>query len=68
MKSRYTAAIFAFFLGGIGIDLFYRRHYLRGILNLLFCWTGIPALFGIIRGIRCLWMDSDEEFNCKMVN
>lgn len=68
MKSRYTCAIFAFFGGCIGLDLFYRRKYLRGIINVLFCWTLIPALFGIFRGIRALWMDSDEEFNEKMVN
>lgn len=67
MKSRVTCAVFAFFLGGLGIDLFYRRCWFRGILNLMFCWTGIPELFGIFRGIRCLWMDTDEEFNYKMV-
>lgn len=68
MKSRIVAALFAFFLGGLGIDLFYRRHILRGILNLLFCWTGIPTILGFIRGIHCLWMDTDEEFNEKMVD
>lgn len=68
MKSRYTCAFFAFFGGFIGLDLFYRRHYFRGILNVLFCWTLLPALIGIFRGIHCLWMDSDEEFNDKMVN
>ena len=52
MKSRYTCAFFAFFGGFIGLDLFYRRHYFRGILNVLFCWTLLPALIGIFRGIQ----------------
>jgi len=68
MKSRYTCAILAYFGGWFGLDLFYRRCYLRAILNVLFFWTFIPLICSIVRGFRCLWMDSDEEFNDKMVN
>ena len=68
MKSRFVCALFAFFGGFIGLDLFYRRKYLRGILNVILCPTGLPIIFGVFRGVRALWMDSDEEFNEKMVN
>lgn len=68
MKNRFVCAVLAFFLGDFGIDLFYRRKWFRGIMCVLFCWTLIPGFIGIIRCVRCLWMDSDEEFNNKMVN
>jgi len=53
-KSRLTAAALALILGGIGIHKFYLDRTTAGILYLLFCWTGIPALLAWFEGIAYL--------------
>jgi TM2 domain-containing membrane protein YozV len=63
-RSRTSAAIFAFFLGGLGIHKFYLGQSGAGIVYLLFCWTFVPAIIGFIEGIVYLTM-SDETFNAK---
>lgn len=63
-KSKLAAALFALFLGGLGIHKFYLGRIGWGILYLLFCWTFIPALVGFIEGILLLVM-SDSDFNRK---
>jgi TM2 domain-containing membrane protein YozV len=60
-KSRAAAALLAIFLGGLGAHKFYLGKPLMGILYLLFCWTMIPAIIGLIEGIIYL-TKSDEEF------
>ncbi len=64
MKSKGTAAILAFFLGGIGIHHFYLGRSTAGILSLLFFWTFIPAFVALVNFIQLLIMN-DEEFNRK---
>jgi TM2 domain-containing membrane protein YozV len=61
-RSRVTAALFAIFLGGLGIHKFYLGHIVGGLIYLLFCWTFIPSLVGFIEGIMFLLM-SDSDFN-----
>lgn len=63
-KSRIAAALFALFLGGLGIHKFYTGRVVWGVVYLLFCWTFIPALIGFIEGIIYLTM-SDEAFARK---
>ncbi|NTW51345.1 MAG: TM2 domain-containing protein, partial [Chlorobiaceae bacterium] len=60
-KNRLATALFALFLGSLGIHKFYLGQTGMGIVYLLFCWTGIPAIVGIVEGILLLVM-SDEEF------
>ena len=60
-KNRIAAALFAVFLGGLGIHKFYLGRVVQGILYLLFCWTFIPAFIGLIEGIIYLTM-SDVAF------
>lgn len=67
MKSKTTAAILAFFLGGIGVHRFYLGQTGRGILYLLFCWTFIPAVIAFVDFIIFLTM-SDDAFNQKYNN
>ena len=64
MKSKTTAAILAFFLGGIGVHRFYLGQTGLGLLYLLFFWTFIPAIVAFIDFILFLTM-SDEKFNEK---
>jgi TM2 domain-containing membrane protein YozV/ribosomal protein L40E len=66
-KSKLAAALFAIFLGGLGIHKFYLGRIGQGILYLIFFWTFIPALIGLIEGILYLVM-SQEEFDRKYGN
>lgn len=61
VKDRATAGILAILLGGLGIHKFYLGQSGQGILYLIFFWTGIPALIGLIEGILYL-TKTDEEF------
>lgn len=63
-KDRITAALLAFFLGGIGVHKFYIERWVQGVLYLVFCWTFIPAIISIVDGIVYLNM-SDESFRQK---
>lgn len=43
-----TGCLLAFFLGGVGAHHFYYKNYIRGIVYLLFFWTGVPVILGWI--------------------
>lgn len=64
VKSKVVAGILGIFLGGIGVHKFYMGKIGMGILYLLFCWTGIPAIVGFIEGIVYL-CSNDENFQLK---
>ena len=71
MEKRYIFAIVAFFLGGIGIQEFLVGNTARGVLAVLFCWTGIPAIVALVQLVLALTAGSDEKFlerypNCKL--
>ncbi len=62
MKDKSTAAVLAFFFGGIGVHRFYVGHIGLGIFYLIFCWTFIPIFISIIDCI--VWIcTSDDDFN-----
>ena len=63
-KSKLAAALFALFLGGIGIHKFYLGQVGWGIAYLLFCWTFIPAIVAFVEAIL-LFVMSNEKFNRK---
>lgn len=63
-KNRLAAGILALLLGGIGVHKFYLGSVGMGIVYLLFCWTGIPAIVALIEGIVYL-TQSDESFAKK---
>ena len=64
IKSKIAAGLLAIFLGGIGVHKFYMGETGMGILYLVFCWTGIPAIIGFIEGIIYL-CSNDENFQLK---
>jgi len=64
MKSKFTAAILALFLGGLGIHRFYLGQNTLGILYLVFCWTFIPALIALFDFFIFIFM-SEDSFNYK---
>ena len=63
-KSKTAAGIFAILLGGFGVHKFYLGRWGWGIVYLLFFWTAIPAVAGVIEGILYLVAD-DNEFARK---
>ncbi|MFF2446417.1 TM2 domain-containing protein [Neobacillus sp. NPDC058068] len=62
MKSKVAAGVLAILLGCFGVHKFYLGKIGMGILYLLFCWTGIPSIIGLIEGILYL-TKSDEEWD-----
>ena len=63
-RNKWIAIILAFFFGAFGIHKFYLGQIGMGIVYLLFCWTGITAIIGIIEAVLYLTM-SDAEFAAK---
>jgi TM2 domain-containing membrane protein YozV len=64
VKSKIAAGLLGIFLGGLGIHKFYLGKVGMGILYLIFCWTGIPAVIGFVEGIIYL-CSNDENFQLK---
>ncbi len=58
-KSRSLAIVLALFLGGLGIHKFYVNQPGWGFLYLIFCWTFIPAILGLIEAIA--WLSTSEK-------
>jgi hypothetical protein len=50
-KSKSVAIVLALLLGGLGLHKFYLGKPVQGILYLVFCWTFIPAVLGIIDAV-----------------
>lgn len=57
----------AFLLGGFGVHHFLTKNTTKGILYLVFCWTGIPTILGIIDGIKASQMHADENGNIVFI-
>lgn len=53
-------------LGLFGGHHFYARHYVKGILYLLICWTGISGGMTIIDLMKALPMKPDENGNIEI--
>lgn len=67
MKRRTYAIIFtiiSLLCMGIGIQNFYLRRNLRGVLYILFFWTFIPFLLCIVDLLKFIFM-TDDEFDIK---
>jgi TM2 domain-containing membrane protein YozV len=66
MKNKTTAALLALFLGGFGIHRFYLGNIFIGLLYLLFCWTYIPMVLGVIDFLFFIVRSQssfDQEYN-----
>lgn len=63
-RSKGTAALLAFFLGGLGVHKFYLGQSGLGVVYLLFCWTFIPAIVAFIEFLVLLGMN-EREFATK---
>lgn len=65
-KSKSIAVLLALFLGGLGIHKFYLGQPGVGFFYLIFCWTFIPAILGLIEAILYLF-HSEEKFQKSFV-
>ncbi|HAY31600.1 MAG TPA: hypothetical protein DCX97_08870 [Alistipes sp.] len=66
MKSKSTATVLCFFLGGFGAHKFYLGQSGIGIVYLLFFWTCIPGLIALVEFFILLSMDKktfDMRYN-----
>jgi TM2 domain-containing membrane protein YozV/cold shock CspA family protein len=63
-KTKTAAALWAFFLGGLGAHKFYLGQAGLGFLYLCFFWTFIPAFVAFVEFVIYLTM-SDEAFDDK---
>ena len=59
--SRTVAGVLAIFTGAIGLHKFYQGQWKKGIFYLLFFWTGIPAMLGLLEGAHLLGSDAEPE-------
>ena len=59
--NKIVYALFAILLGSLGIHRFYSGKIVSGIIYILFCWTAIPGILGIIEGILALLKDADAN-------
>ncbi|MFP4922095.1 TM2 domain-containing protein [Staphylococcus coagulans] len=58
--NKWIYAVLAIVLGGLGVHKFYSHKIGLGILYVLFSWTGIPGVIGIIEGILVLLKTPNE--------
>lgn len=63
-KDRMTAGLLGILLGSFGAHRFYLGHIGLGFLYLLFFWTWIPGIVGLIEGIIYFTL-SDDEFKAR---
>ena len=61
-RSKNTAVVLALLLGGLGIHKFYLGKPIVGIVYIVFIWTFIPSILGLIEGLYFLVM-SHQTFN-----
>lgn len=64
-NSHIECGLIAIVFGSIGLHKFYIGKYGRGMLYILFCWSGIPALIGILEGIHYL-AQTQEQFEDEL--
>lgn len=63
VPDQVTSGVLAILLGDIGVHRFYRGEIGLGIIDVLFCWTGIPGIVALINGIIWLIQDPDLYYD-----
>ncbi|BAW96439.1 hypothetical protein NIES970_13670 [[Synechococcus] sp. NIES-970] len=68
MRQKTSAAVLAFFLGGVGVHKFYLGEIGWGIVYAIFFWTYIPTIAGFVEAIFLVGMSQehfDQKYNSK---
>ena len=63
LKRKLTAGALGIFFGSFGAHKFYLGKTFWGALYLLFCWTGVPFIVGLVEGVRYIFMSQDDFFD-----
>ncbi|MGO2101380.1 TM2 domain-containing protein [Vagococcus salmoninarum] len=61
--NKWLYILVALFLGGFGIHKFMVGQTGAGVMYLLFCWTGIPALIAFFSAIGAIFKTADINGN-----
>ncbi len=61
--NKIAYGVIAILLGDLGIHRFYAGKWISGIVYLLFFWTCIPGILGLIEGILALIKEDDGNGN-----
>ena len=61
--NKVAYVVFAILHGGIGLHKFYSGKIGMGILYLIFCWTSIPSIIGLVEGIIAALKPADANGN-----
>lgn len=62
--NKIAAGVLNITLGSIGVGHFYTGQTVRGIFDVLFLWTGIPGLIGLVEGV--IWLcDSNAKWQAR---
>jgi TM2 domain-containing membrane protein YozV len=61
--NKIAYVVLAIVIGDFGIHKFYAGKIGLGIVYLLFFWTGIPAIIGLIEGIVAAFKPADQNGN-----
>lgn len=64
VKSRIVAALLAIFFGGFGIHRFYMNEPKIALVYILFVWTFIPVIIGVIEGLIYIFQ-TDDQFRAR---
>lgn len=64
-NQKTLAGVFAILFGGWGVHKFYLGFTKLGLLYLLFGWTMVPGILGLIDGITYL-TSTDEQFEARL--
>ena len=64
--NKYAYGITGILLGGLGVHEFMVGNNAAGVASILFCWTGVPEIIGLAKGIKALVKKADEEGNIVM--
>jgi TM2 domain-containing membrane protein YozV len=70
MRDKVTAGVLSILLGSFGAHKFYLNSVFMGVTYILFSWTFIPMIVGIIEGILILLRDQtsfDQEYNSYLL-
>ncbi len=60
--NKLVTSLLAIFLGTFGAHKFYLGQTFQGFLYLVFFWTGVPTIVGIIEGLVYLSMDDNSFY------
>ncbi|HEM5128500.1 hypothetical protein JN538_03795 [Streptococcus suis] len=64
-RSKKTYILLSFLGGFFGLQYLYVKQYYRLALCILFCWTFIPMVIGLISGVVFIFKETDEFGNLK---